>query len=221
MFPGGEANFGQATYWSLERPPQVTLDGFDLYSSQASIAWPRVDLTRPLQRQQFRPLIFEFSSSVFTKAAGLVSLAGEGSLVSISGTVLFPQASCVQKDLASRRACKQTISFLSIWSYSRESSSPPLEATLGPRPTLLYTSQPTLNNKQHHCTNYPSLTHTNFTFAKFNDAQVYASQRLVLMHQDDYYVTKGIFLLLMQGPLMTCYIGNPEGNVARKLCDSI
>ena len=95
MFPGGEANFGQETYWSLERPPQVTLDGFDLYSSQASIAWPRVDLTRPLQRQQFRPLIFEFSSSVFTKAAGLVSLAGEGSLVSISETVLFPQASCV------------------------------------------------------------------------------------------------------------------------------
>ena len=48
---GGDANFGQETYWSLERPPQVTLDGFDLYSSQASIAWPRVDLTRPLQRK--------------------------------------------------------------------------------------------------------------------------------------------------------------------------
>ena len=48
---GEEANFGQEMYWSLERPPQVTLDGFDLYSSQASIAWPRVDLTRPLQRK--------------------------------------------------------------------------------------------------------------------------------------------------------------------------
>ena len=47
----GEANFGQETYWSLERPPQVTLDGFDLYSSQASIVWPSVDLTRPLQRK--------------------------------------------------------------------------------------------------------------------------------------------------------------------------
>ena len=181
MFPVGEANFGQETYWSLERPPQVTLDEFDLYSSQASIAWPRVDLTRPLQRKQFRPLIFEFSSSVFTKAAGLVSLAGKASLVSISGTVLFPQSQCVWRELASRRACKQAILFLSIWSYSRKSSSPPLEATLGSRPTLLYTSQPTLKNKQHYCTNYPSLTHTNFTCAKFNDAQVNASQSLVLI----------------------------------------
>ena len=218
MFPGGRLTLGKQRTGPQKDHP--TLDGFDLYSSQASITWPRVDLTRPLQRKQFRPLIFEFSSSVFTKAAGLVSLAGEGSLVSISGTVLFPQASCVQKDLASRRACKQAITFLSIWSYSRESSSPPLEATLGPRSTLLYTSQPTLNNKQHHCTNYPSLTHTNLTCAKFNDVQVYASQCLVLMHWKDYYVTKGIFLLLT-GPLMTCYIGNPQENVERKLCDSI
>ena len=30
VFPAGEANFGQAMYWSLERSPQDTRDGFDL-----------------------------------------------------------------------------------------------------------------------------------------------------------------------------------------------
>ena len=40
---------GQVTYKSLERPPQDTRDGFDLHSAQASFAWPRVDLARPLQ----------------------------------------------------------------------------------------------------------------------------------------------------------------------------
>ena len=30
VFPAGEDNFGQAMYWSLERSPQDTSDGFDL-----------------------------------------------------------------------------------------------------------------------------------------------------------------------------------------------
>ena len=42
VFPAGEANFGQDMYRSLERSPQNTRDGFDLYNAQASLAWPRV-----------------------------------------------------------------------------------------------------------------------------------------------------------------------------------
>ena len=30
VFPAGEANFGQTMYWSPERSPQDTSDGFDL-----------------------------------------------------------------------------------------------------------------------------------------------------------------------------------------------
>ena len=36
-FAAGEANFGQAMYRSLERSPQDTRYGFDLYSAQASL----------------------------------------------------------------------------------------------------------------------------------------------------------------------------------------
>ena len=38
VYPAGEANVGQAMYRSLERSPQDTRDGFDLYSAQASFA---------------------------------------------------------------------------------------------------------------------------------------------------------------------------------------
>ena len=50
-------------YRSLKRSAQGTRDGFDLYSAQASFAWLRVDLTRPLRRDDFRPfwiISFEF-----------------------------------------------------------------------------------------------------------------------------------------------------------------
>ena len=35
--------------------PQNIRDGFNLYSAQASFAWQRVDLARPLRRKDFRP----------------------------------------------------------------------------------------------------------------------------------------------------------------------
>ena len=64
VFSAGEANFGQAMYLSLEKSPQDTArDGFDLYSAQASFAWPRVELALPLRRDYFRPfwiISFEF-----------------------------------------------------------------------------------------------------------------------------------------------------------------
>ena len=67
VFPAGKANFGQAMYRSLER-----------YSAQASFAWPRVDLARPLRRDEFRPRWI--ISSSLSKSAGFVSLAGKVSL---------------------------------------------------------------------------------------------------------------------------------------------
>ena len=60
-------------YRSIERSPQDTPDGFDLYSAQASFAWLRVDLV----------------SFEVVKSAGFVSLAGKVSLVSISDPILF------------------------------------------------------------------------------------------------------------------------------------
>ena len=79
VFPAGEANFGQAIlcmtmYRSLERSPQDTRDGFDLYSAQASFTWP-------LWRDDFRPF--------WIISVGFVSLAGKPSLVSISDAILF------------------------------------------------------------------------------------------------------------------------------------
>ena len=50
-------HFGQVTYRTLGKPPQVTLNGFDLLSGQASFAWPRVDLALPLRRKKFRPFL--------------------------------------------------------------------------------------------------------------------------------------------------------------------
>ena len=50
-------HFGQVTYRTPGKPPQVTLNGFDLLSGQASFAWPRVDLALPLRRKKFRPFL--------------------------------------------------------------------------------------------------------------------------------------------------------------------
>ena len=51
VFPAGEAHFGQAMYRSLERSTQDNKrDGFDLYSAQASFAWPRALLRRGVSR---------------------------------------------------------------------------------------------------------------------------------------------------------------------------
>ena len=69
VFPAGEADFGQAMYRSLERSPQDTRNGFDLYSARASFAWPRVDLARPLRRVEFRP--FFIISFEFVKVCGM------------------------------------------------------------------------------------------------------------------------------------------------------
>ena len=72
VFPAEKANFGHAVSRSLER-----------YSAQASFAWPRVDLARPLRRDDFRPSWIHYPSSL-SKSAGFVSSAGKVSLVSIS-----------------------------------------------------------------------------------------------------------------------------------------
>ena len=69
----------QDMYQSLERSPQDTRDGFDLYRAQVSFAWPCADLTRPLWHNNLRLL----------KSAGFISLAGKASLVSISDAILF------------------------------------------------------------------------------------------------------------------------------------
>ena len=46
VFPAGVANFGKATYRSLESPARDTRDGSFLHSAQASFSWPSVDLAR-------------------------------------------------------------------------------------------------------------------------------------------------------------------------------
>ena len=71
VFPAaGEANFGQDMYRSLERSPQNTRDGFDLYNAQASLAWPRVNLARSLRRIVSRP--FWIVSLEFVKVCGIL-----------------------------------------------------------------------------------------------------------------------------------------------------
>ena len=62
VFPAGEANFGQALYRSLERPPPPPP------RTQASFAWPHVDLARPL-RVDFR--LFWIKSFMFVKVCGI------------------------------------------------------------------------------------------------------------------------------------------------------
>ena len=69
VFPAGVANWGKAMCRSLERSTQDTRDGFFLYSAQASLSWPRVDLTRLLRRAYFRP--FWITSFEFVKVCGI------------------------------------------------------------------------------------------------------------------------------------------------------
>ena len=73
----------QARYRSIERSPQVTRDRFDLsdlYSAQASFAWPLVDLARPLQCVRlFRPfwiISFEFVKVCWIRFSSLESFIG-------------------------------------------------------------------------------------------------------------------------------------------------
>ena len=68
VFPSGKANFGRAMYRSLER-----------YSAQASFAWPRVDLARPLRRDDFRPfwiISFEFVKVCWIRFSSWESFSG-------------------------------------------------------------------------------------------------------------------------------------------------
>ena len=67
-------------------PRKDTQDGFDLYSAQASFAWPQVDLSRPLCTIRFG--LFGYISSL-SKSAGFTFRAGKASLVSISDAILF------------------------------------------------------------------------------------------------------------------------------------
>ena len=70
IFLAGEANFVQAMYRSLERSPQDTRDGFNLYSAYASSPWPC-----HLCATTFS--LFGLYPSSLSKSAGFVSLAGE------------------------------------------------------------------------------------------------------------------------------------------------
>ena len=70
IFLAGEANFVQAMYRSLERSPQDTRDGFNLYSAYASSPWPC-----HLGATTFS--LFGLYPSSLSKSAGFVSLAGE------------------------------------------------------------------------------------------------------------------------------------------------
>ena len=83
VFPAGEANVGQAVYRSLERSPQDTRDGFDLYSAQASFAGRAFTSSHRLSA--FLEYIggFEFAK------AGFASLAGKASLIVISDAILL------------------------------------------------------------------------------------------------------------------------------------
>ena len=70
VFLAGEVNFVQAMYRSLERSPQDTRDGFNLYSAHASSPWPG-----HLGATTFS--LFGLHPSSLSKSAGFVSLAGE------------------------------------------------------------------------------------------------------------------------------------------------
>ena len=70
VFLAGEANFLQAMCRSLERSPQDTRDGFNLYSAHASSPWPC-----HLGATTFS--LFGLYPSSLSKSAGFVSLAGE------------------------------------------------------------------------------------------------------------------------------------------------
>ena len=70
VFLAGETNFVQAMYRSLERSPQDTRGGFNLYSALASSPWPC-----HLGATTFS--LFGLYLSSLSKSAGFVSLAEE------------------------------------------------------------------------------------------------------------------------------------------------
>ena len=78
-------------YRSLERSPQDTRDGFDLYSAQASLAWPRVIIWPGHFGASFLGLFGLYPSSLsgLSKSSGFVSLSGKASLISISDAILL------------------------------------------------------------------------------------------------------------------------------------
>lgn len=83
VFLAGEANFVHAMCRSLERSPQGTRDGFNLYSAHASSPWPG-----HLGATTFS--LFGLYPSSLSKSAGFVSLAGETlSFLACLFTVLF------------------------------------------------------------------------------------------------------------------------------------
>ena len=47
-FQKGRLTLGKLMYRFVERSPQDTRHGFDLYSAQTSFAWPRIDSARRL-----------------------------------------------------------------------------------------------------------------------------------------------------------------------------
>ena len=83
VFLAGEANFVHAMCRSLERSPQGTRDGFNLYRAHASSPWPG-----HLGATTFS--LFGLYPSSLSKSAGFVSLAGETlSFLACLFTVLF------------------------------------------------------------------------------------------------------------------------------------
>ena len=70
VFLAGEANFVQAMYRFLERSPQDTRYGFNLYSAYASSPWPCHSGATTFS-------LFGLYPSSLSKSAGFVSLAGE------------------------------------------------------------------------------------------------------------------------------------------------
>ena len=74
-FQKGRLTLGKLMYRFVERSPQDTRDGFDLYSAQTSFAWPRIDLARLLRCDDFR-LSFEFVKVCWIHFSSLESFIG-------------------------------------------------------------------------------------------------------------------------------------------------
>ena len=83
VFPAGEANVRQAMYRSLERSPQDTRDGFDLYSAQASFAG------RALTSSHRLSAFLEYIGGFEFIKVGFASLAGKASFICISDDILL------------------------------------------------------------------------------------------------------------------------------------
>lgn len=89
MFPAGKANCG---LWASVIGPYI-LDGFDISTVPRGLICLVLLRSQPDQASaRAVSAIFGFSNSSFTKFSGFVSLAGEASLVSISGAVRFLRA---------------------------------------------------------------------------------------------------------------------------------